>query len=207
MARRGAELREHILDTAKDLFLESGFERTSMDSIASHASTSKRSLYAHFATKDALYLAVIERMRRLFEARLAEPVHYASDPVHAMVLFCGRFLQLLNWTIVLRTWRTAIAEVEREPSIAAELYLVFFGTATERLADHVADSFGMDPAAARTLAERVLGMTLYPDLPRALSGVSSLRDDVPEESAVADDSDLDRIRGSIEAVLPAARRH
>ncbi|MEU7784849.1 helix-turn-helix domain-containing protein [Amycolatopsis sp. NPDC049159] len=37
MARRGAALREHILDTAKAAFLEDGFERTSMDAIAARA--------------------------------------------------------------------------------------------------------------------------------------------------------------------------
>ena len=31
MARRGSELREHILWCAKDVFLEQGFERASMD--------------------------------------------------------------------------------------------------------------------------------------------------------------------------------
>jgi len=57
MARRGDKLREHILWTAKDVFLEMGFERASMDVVASRAETSKRSLYAHFESKEKLFLA------------------------------------------------------------------------------------------------------------------------------------------------------
>ena len=75
MARRGQALREHILDTAKLAFLEGGFERTSMDAIAARAETSKRSLYAHFPTKDALFLAVLERIRALTEG-YEEPIEF-----------------------------------------------------------------------------------------------------------------------------------
>jgi hypothetical protein len=32
---------------AKDVFLETGYERASMDAVAARAGTSKRSLYAH----------------------------------------------------------------------------------------------------------------------------------------------------------------
>jgi len=60
MARRGDKLREHILWIAKDVFLEMGFERASMDVVAARAETSKRSLYAHFESKEKLFLAVID---------------------------------------------------------------------------------------------------------------------------------------------------
>src|SRR6184192_1078373 len=98
MARRGEALREHILDSAKLAFLVDGFERTSMDAIAARAETSKRSLYAHFPTKDALFLAVIERVRALFGARMHTPTQYADEPAEAVVRYCGRFLQLLRWS-------------------------------------------------------------------------------------------------------------
>src|SRR5580698_6907535 len=52
MTRRGDTLREHILWTAKEVFLEMGFERASMDVVANRAQTSKRSLYAHFQSKE-----------------------------------------------------------------------------------------------------------------------------------------------------------
>ena len=74
MARRGDKLREHILWTAKDVFLEMGFERASMDVVASRAETSKRSLYAHFNSKEKLYLAVIDLVRGLFLSKLRKLV-------------------------------------------------------------------------------------------------------------------------------------
>jgi AcrR family transcriptional regulator len=93
MARRGDKLREHILWVAKDVFLEMGFERASMDVVASRAETSKRSLYAHFESKEKLFLAVIELVRGLFLSRLRMPADYSEKPAEALTLFCGRYLE------------------------------------------------------------------------------------------------------------------
>jgi len=80
MARRGDQLREHILSIAKDVFLEMGFERASMDVVAARAETSKRSLYAHFANKEKLFLAVVDLVRGLFLSRLRMPGDYSKQP-------------------------------------------------------------------------------------------------------------------------------
>jgi len=53
LAKRAA-----ILEAGKRLFLESGFERTSMDAIASAAGVSKITVYSHFQDKDTLFRAV-----------------------------------------------------------------------------------------------------------------------------------------------------
>lgn len=204
MARRGAELREHILDEAKWAFLESGFERTSMDAVAARAQTSKRSLYAHFPTKDALFLAVVDRVHDLFRGRLLTPGHYADDPAEAAALFCGRFLQMLGYAPILRTCRLGITEAERLPEAAARLYEVFFGTATERLAAYLCGPYGLDAAAGGALAARLLGMTVYPALTRTLFGVGELRDDLPDEAAIETDVDMTPIRQAARLTLPQA---
>ena len=67
---RGEQLRRHILFAAKDVFLETGYERASMDTVAARAGTSKRSLYAHFESKDKLFLAVLDFVRELYLGRL-----------------------------------------------------------------------------------------------------------------------------------------
>jgi AcrR family transcriptional regulator len=53
MRKRSGTLRENILWAAPDVFLESGYDRASMDVVASRAKTTKRTLYAHFANKEA----------------------------------------------------------------------------------------------------------------------------------------------------------
>ncbi len=49
-----------ILHSARSLFLQQGFDTTSVDAIARHAGVSKATLYGHFTDKDALLLALVE---------------------------------------------------------------------------------------------------------------------------------------------------
>jgi AcrR family transcriptional regulator len=57
---RSAELtRKRILDAAYKLFRRQGFSRVSMDAIAGAAKLTKRTLYHHFKSKDALLADVL----------------------------------------------------------------------------------------------------------------------------------------------------
>lgn len=202
MARRGQELREHILDMAKLAFLEDGFERTSMDAIAARAETSKRSLYAHFPTKDALFLAVVERIRALFGARMRTPAEYAEQPSEAVVRYCARFVQLLRWSSVARMLRLGIAEADRLPDLAAGLYDVLFGTTAADLASHLATASGFGADKAEAAATELIGLVIHPTLPRLLFGVEPLVDEMPDEARLETDVDLDRIRRLLHIVVP-----
>jgi AcrR family transcriptional regulator len=204
MARRGNDLREHILAEGKNVFLELGFERTSMDLVAQRAQTSKRSLYAYFETKDVLFAAVIERIQELFVGRMKTPEHYATDPVEAAVLFCGRFAQMLTWAPILRTCRLGIAEADRLPDASTRLYKAFFGTALERLSDFLAAQFDVPTEQASSLADRALTAATHPWFPRALFGLEQIRDEVPEEDAIGTDINLIPVRALLSALLAPA---
>lgn len=53
------EKRAAILDAAKVLFLENGFDGTSMDAIATHAGVSKLTVYSHFTDKECLFTEAV----------------------------------------------------------------------------------------------------------------------------------------------------
>ncbi len=202
MARRGEALREHILDTAKLAFLEDGFERTSMDAIAARAETSKRSLYAHFPTKDALFLAVIERTRTLFAARIRTPAEYSDQPIEAVVRYCGRFVQLLRWSSVARMLRLGIAEADRLPDLAAGLYDVLFETPAGDLTAYLTTTLGLTTDRAGTVADELIGLVVHPALPRLLFGIDPLTDEMPQETRLTADVDLGRIEELVSRVMP-----
>jgi TetR/AcrR family transcriptional regulator of autoinduction and epiphytic fitness len=54
--------RAAILDAATRAFRDEGYETTSMDRIAEAAGVSKRTVYNHFQSKEALFQAVVERL-------------------------------------------------------------------------------------------------------------------------------------------------
>jgi len=180
MARRGEALREHILDTAKLAFLEGGFAGTSMDAIAARAQTSKRSLYAHFETKDALLVAVVHRMRDLFEERIRTPADYAEDPAEAVTMFCARVLQLVRWSNVARTLRIGIAEAGRLPELSVGIHDALFGAAEQHLREYLHDRCGRAEGEAAIMTTRIVGLVLHPALPRVLFGIDPLREELGE---------------------------
>lgn len=58
---KGARTAERILDAAEPLFAERGFEGASLREIARRAGLQQPGLYNHFASKQALYAAVLDR--------------------------------------------------------------------------------------------------------------------------------------------------
>jgi TetR/AcrR family transcriptional repressor of mexJK operon len=58
---------EHLLDVATDIFVRQGYNATTLDRIAAEAGVAKRTIYARYPDKQALFFAV---MRRLSERRV-----------------------------------------------------------------------------------------------------------------------------------------
>jgi AcrR family transcriptional regulator len=69
MARR-SDNRDRILESAYQLFYERGFTRISMDAVAERAGITKRTLYNHFDSKDALFGEMLKRQSTLAVARI-----------------------------------------------------------------------------------------------------------------------------------------
>jgi TetR/AcrR family transcriptional regulator len=88
---KGRETAERILDVAEEIFAEKGFEGATLRDVASAVGLQTPSLYNHFASKDALYAAVLERgigpvLRALLEgARSGRPGGEPDQLVTEMV--------------------------------------------------------------------------------------------------------------------------
>lgn len=67
--QRQSQKRGAILAGAVEVFRLEGFENASMDRIAEVSQVSKRTIYNHFGSKDALFQAVIERLLEAVMAR------------------------------------------------------------------------------------------------------------------------------------------
>lgn len=196
MVRRGDQLREHILWIAKDVFLESGFERASMDVVASRAETSKRSVYAHFENKETLFLAVIDLVRGLFLSRLRMPGDYSDQPADALVMFCGRYLEILLYEGSIRMCRVSMAESGRFGEQAAQYFDVLFTQVHARLSAYLKTAFRLSAGAGDEAAHRLLGQVLYPRFARALFGLDPLAESFDRE-ALSPNFDLKPVRVAV----------
>lgn len=110
--------RRQILDGARRVFAEQGYERAAVDQIAARAGVSKATVYNHFHDKKALFVAAVlgscDDFREGLACRLADP-DGAPEPV----------LRAIGEHVMSRTlsppavslYRQAIAEAERMPEI------------------------------------------------------------------------------------------
>ena len=57
----GSERRHQLIDIARSLFAERGYEGTSIEEIALRANVSKPVVYEHFGGKEGLYAVVVDR--------------------------------------------------------------------------------------------------------------------------------------------------
>lgn len=76
--------RERILDSSARLFAERGFAETSLRTIAADIDMKAGSLYYHFASKDELFVSVLERGIELMNDRF-ELVELEFEAAHGVI--------------------------------------------------------------------------------------------------------------------------
>ena len=100
---------QRILDTASRLFLQKGYEKTTLQDIIDATKLSKGAIYHHFASKEAILIAVVDRIGDFNSAVLAE-VRDKKGPTGAEKLrelfrtsmrlsFQGKILHMLPFLI------------------------------------------------------------------------------------------------------------
>jgi TetR/AcrR family transcriptional repressor of mexJK operon len=125
---------ERILDTATELFLRDGYGVASLEAVASAAGVSKRTLYARFAGKPALFQVVVSRLvaRWLpaFDAGLGQ-----AQGLEATLLAAARIiLSTALMPEALALHRLIVAEIGRFPELGHVLHEAGAGIGHERLA-------------------------------------------------------------------------
>jgi len=71
----GAERRQQLLDVARKLFAEKGFDGTSIEEIAHRANVSKPVVYEHFGGKEGIYAVVVDRETQSLLDRMVSTLH------------------------------------------------------------------------------------------------------------------------------------
>jgi AcrR family transcriptional regulator len=96
MPRSPERTRRTILDAAYELFYRKGFGRVGVDEIADLAGVTKRTLYYHFDSKDALLGAVLDLQHELALERIRKQLErHSGDPEEIVTAL---FAELSRWS-------------------------------------------------------------------------------------------------------------
>jgi len=122
--REQAELRhEELLDRALELFLKSGFEVTTIAAIAAAVGMAKRSVYARYPNKAALFKASVQRAIEQWTVPVEALHRVESDDLEATLTAVAR-IRMANATTPagLRLLRIINTESYRFPEIFAQAF-------------------------------------------------------------------------------------
>lgn len=148
---------EELLDKALDLFLEHGFERTSIDAITASAGMAKRTVYARYGDKETLFRAALERAIEEWILPLEALQAAETEGLEDTLLEIGRILvENIMSPAGQRLLRITNAEAGRMPEIGVFTYQ----QGTERTIDYLADllqrRLGADSLSAEDAKEAAI---------------------------------------------------
>ena len=152
--------RAAILAAAEQVFLRDGYLGANMDEVTALSGVSKQTVYAHFGSKESLFVELVESMTRgagdgVHTDDLPDPTSSADLRV-ALTYYAVRQLAAVLAPRILRLRRLVIGEESRFPELARVLWENGPARAVDALAGHVARLteqgwlVAADPRAAAT---------------------------------------------------------
>lgn len=151
-----------ILGTALSVFLASGFGGATIDELAAAAKVTKRTLYAYYGDKDALFAAMVRD--------LAVGVSLDAATDHGTLeALAARIISRVHSDELVGLHRLVIAESARFPELARVLYTNGDARHIARLGEHIRAEHG---SAYEWLAEPLFSLLLGERHRRRLLGLT-----------------------------------
>ena len=111
-----------ILRAAVEEFLANGFQATSMDRVAERAQVSKRTIYSHFESKEALYQAITEELIRQVVSAQETPYDSARSLRSQLEEIGTNKVRLMTCPGFISLAKVTITENLRDPGLASDTY-------------------------------------------------------------------------------------
>jgi AcrR family transcriptional regulator len=128
--------RRQILDGARKVFMDLGFDGASMGEIARSAGVSKGTLYVYFADKNRLFEAIVEE-EALDQGKVAFNFNPERDVTTTLMEFGQAYIQLLCRPGGGSATRTVMAIAERMPEVGRRFYNNVIALTIARLASYL----------------------------------------------------------------------
>ena len=136
VADEDSSKRRQILEGARKVFMNLGFDGASMGEIARAAGVSKGTLYVYFADKNRLFEAIVEE-ETLEQGKVTFNLDPGRDVETTLTEFGQAYIQLLCRPGGGSATRTVMAIAERMPEVGRRFYNNVIAHAISRLAAYL----------------------------------------------------------------------
>jgi len=171
---RSDRKRKTLLLAATAVFLEKGYDGTSMDDVAARAEVSKPTVYKYFSDKEHLFAEIVRATTDQIDDLVrvvVETMDGQADVNTGLAVLAHRFINALMQPHVLRLRRLVIANADRFPDVGRSWYeqgfervLTTLATTFQSLADRKLLTLG-DPLLA---ANHFVGLLLWIPVNKAM---------------------------------------
>lgn len=189
--------RREILQAAKSVFFRQGYHLASLDQVAQAAGVTRRAVYDHFGSKEALFGEVIAFACGQFVDTLPSANSLPRPPARGLAAFVEGLRAAMVEPGTVRFQRIVIAEAERHPEFGQVLYDAAVLATEQVLVDYLEACIADDLLAALdTRAEARVLVSLATNTLRlkALLGVDAPGEEPGERRAL--EAAIARIAGA-----------
>lgn len=128
--------RQQIMDGARRVFMDLGFDGASMNEIARAAGVSKGTLYVYFNDKNSLFEAIVEK-ECLDQGRIAFNLDPGRNAETTLLDFGRAYIEVVCRPDGGSTVRTVMAIAERMPDVGRRFYENVIALTMRRLASYL----------------------------------------------------------------------
>ena len=114
--------REKIIEGAKRVFMNVGFDAASMNDITREAGVSKGTIYVYFQNKEDLFSAMIENERAVFLAAVRTVLAANEDVEAGLYTFGVSFVTHVTGDKVINAMRTVLGVRDRMPDLCRRFF-------------------------------------------------------------------------------------
>ncbi|MDM3357001.1 TetR/AcrR family transcriptional regulator [Citrobacter sp. Cb004] len=183
---------DDILEIATCVFLEHGYERTSINDIVSMLRCSKATLYSRYPTKRHLFSAVIETQTQIMKCAFEKDMSENESLNLVLEKFGKNLYRTIFHKELSSLFRIVVAEADFFPDVAKKFFIAGPLHSIYLLKKHLSKRFKFSDEKSEYIAESFVSLCL---------GISLLHKMLDPDYSLSDEEQNKKIKNAINTVL------
>lgn len=160
-AKRPRPRQSQLLEAAEELFIEHGYDKTSVEMIAEAAGIARQTVYNQFGSKEGLFLAITKGLAADVTASISEPLDAGRDVRAMLERFLAGFVRVALSPRATAIYRLVISETPRFPILGRVIYDEGVARTNADLAALLSVQSALDVPYPELAARHLIALTMH----------------------------------------------
>lgn len=160
-AKRPRPRQSQLLEAAEELFIEHGYDKTSVEMIAEAAGIARQTVYNQFGSKEGLFLAITKGLAADVTASISEPLDAGRDVRAMLERFLAGVVRVALSPRATAIYRLVISETPRFPILGRVIYDEGVARTNADLAALLSVQSALDVPDPELAARHLIALTMH----------------------------------------------